>query len=84
MVMLSGRGAQGRKRKDVTLIFNEDKKEESRTYRSVSCFESHKGNERTNLETVSRLTKDRKVTGSSQHGFVKGNSCLNNVINFCD
>lgn len=28
--------------------------------------------------------KNRMVTGSSQHGFMKGKSCLTNVIAFCD
>ena len=36
------------------------------------------------LETISRLTKDRKLIRSSQHGFSKGKSCLTNLITFYD
>lgn len=35
-------------------------------------------------ETLSRYRKDGKVTGSSQHGFMKGKSCLTNTVASCD
>ena len=36
------------------------------------------------LETVSRHTKENKIARSTQHGFIKGKSCLTNVIAFYD
>jgi len=36
------------------------------------------------LETISRQMKDKKITRSSQHGFIKGKSRLTNQINFYD
>lgn len=34
------------------------------------------------LETISQHTKDKKVTGSSQHGFTKRERCLTNLTAF--
>jgi len=36
------------------------------------------------LESISKHTKDRKVTGSSQHGFNKGKSCRIVLIALCN
>ena len=36
------------------------------------------------LGTISRHMKGKKVIGSSQHGFIKGKSCLTNLITFYD
>jgi len=34
------------------------------------------------LETISRHTKDKKIIGSSQHGFTKEKSRLASLMNF--
>lgn len=36
------------------------------------------------LETISKHIKDKKVTGHSQHVFIKGKLCLTNLTVFCD
>jgi len=36
------------------------------------------------LKTISGHIKDKKITRSSQHRFIKGKSCLTNLINLCD
>lgn len=36
------------------------------------------------LEAIFKHMKDRKVIGSSEHGFMKGKSCLTNLIAFGD
>lgn len=35
------------------------------------------------MEPISSHMKEKKVTGNSQQGFIKGRSCLSNPIAFC-
>lgn len=35
------------------------------------------------MEAISELVKEKKVTGNSQHGFIKDKSNLNNLTMFC-
>ena len=36
------------------------------------------------LEVINKQVEEKKVTRSSQHGFIKGKPCLTNLIAFCD
>lgn len=71
------------KRANVTPIFKKDKKKDlgnCRLGRHSSVPE--KLMEQLFLETISRHMKDKKVIRSSWHGFMKGKSCLTNIIAF--
>jgi len=65
------------KKANVTAIFKQAKKEDLGNCR-LSCLTSVPGKvmEQIHLETISKDTKDKKVTGSSQQGFMQGKSCL--------
>jgi len=43
----------------------------------LSPWEGHGAN---HMEAVAKLFKGKKITGSSKHGFMKGNWCLTNLI----
>ncbi|KAK4830780.1 hypothetical protein QYF61_013613 [Mycteria americana] len=58
--------------------FQEGKKEDVGTYRSVY----RKIMEKILLEFISTQMKDKKVIWSSQYGFTKGKFCLTNLIAF--
>lgn len=52
-------------------------------YRPISLsLISVKVLEQLNLETISKLVKDKKVIGNSQHRFMKKKTCLTNLVAF--
>lgn len=68
---------------NVTSIFKKNKKEDPGNYGLVSLtLIPGAVMEQLIPETTSRHMKDKKVIGSSQHGFMKGKSCLTNLIAF--
>ena len=77
------RGAQGLRVASVPPIFQNDKKEDQRNYRTVSLTSiPGKLMAQFILEVISRQVEDKKVIRSSQHGFTKGRSCLTNLTAF--
>ena len=73
------------KKANVTPVFKKGKKEDPGNYRSVSLTSiPGKVMEQLILDTISRHMKDKKVMGSSQHGFTKGKSCLTDLRAFDD
>ena len=70
---------------NVTPIFKKGKKEDPGNYRPLS-FTSVLGKvmEQFILDDMSKQIDENKVIMSSQHGFTKGKSCLNNLIVFYD
>jgi len=70
---------------NVTPVYKKDKKEESGNYRLVSLT-SVLGNviEQITLNVITPYNQDSQVIRSSQHVFMKGRSCLTNLISFSD
>ncbi|TRZ05889.1 hypothetical protein HGM15179_021218 [Zosterops borbonicus] len=68
-----------------TPIFKKDKKKDPGNYCPVSLISiPGKVMEYIILEVITKHVEENKVTGSSQHGFTKGKSCLTNVTAFYD
>lgn len=67
-------------REQMTLIFTKSTEKDSENYRPVR-FTSvpNEMREQIILKSISKLMKDKKVTGTSQHGFTKGKSYLANL-----
>jgi len=70
---------------NVTPVFKKGKKEDPGNYRTVS-FTSIPGKvmEQLILEVIIKQVEEKKVIRNSQHGFIKGKSCLTKVIAFYD
>jgi len=70
---------------DVTLIYKKDQKENPGNYRSVSLtLVAGKIMERFILSALTRHVKDNQGIRPSQHGFMKGRSCLTSLIPYYD
>jgi len=73
------------KKANVTPVFKKDKKEDLGNYMPVTLVSvTGKVMDQILLETISKHLKDVKVIGSSQHGFMKEESCLPNLKAFSD
>jgi len=69
----------------VTPIYKKGRKEDPRNYRPVSLTSvPGKIMEQFILSVLTGRVKDNQGIRLSQHGFMKGRSCLTNLISFCD
>ncbi|KAK4828165.1 LOW QUALITY PROTEIN: hypothetical protein QYF61_024414 [Mycteria americana] len=70
---------------NVTLIYKKGRKEDPGNYRLVSLtLVLGKVMEQNLLSAITRLVEDKQAIRPSQHGFMKGRSCLTNLISFYD
>ncbi|GAB0182151.1 mitochondrial enolase superfamily member 1 [Grus japonensis] len=70
---------------NVMLIYNKGQNEDPGNYRPVSLTSvSGKVMEQIILSAITRHVQENQVIRPSQHGFMKGRSCLTNLISFYD
>ncbi|PKU43815.1 rna-directed dna polymerase from mobile element jockey- hypothetical protein [Limosa lapponica baueri] len=81
----TGEAPEDWRRANVTPVFKKGKKEDPGNYRPVNLTSiPGKGMEQLFLDVISMHVEEKKVIGSGEHGFIKGKSCLNNLIAFYD
>ena len=70
---------------NATPVFKNEKKEDPVNYRLISLPSiSGRVMEQIILQAISKHAKDKKMAGNSQYRFIKGISCMTNLIAFCD
>ncbi|KAJ7405703.1 hypothetical protein WISP_138052 [Willisornis vidua] len=70
---------------NIVTIFKKSKKEDPTNYRTVSLTSvPDKVMEKIILGSIEKHLKDNTVTGHNQHSFMRGKSCLSNLISLYD